>query len=128
MARASGRCGSQDAYPQQDGMRGPFSGVDAVNVERIDSDEGSAFASEALGQLPGQERVPFEVGIGPPVAVPAGAEEHSSTSNLISGERKLLDRAASSTLARSDETVEVRERMKPERCEIIGVGVPVEGA
>ena len=70
-----------------------MAGAGVVDVQGVDPDEGRARLDQEARRLGGQEGVALEVGVGAPVAVPAGADEHRLAADVVGDELVMLDGA-----------------------------------
>src|SRR5690606_10172952 len=118
--------GNGDIGRQQRRVAGAAAVGRVVAGVRVDTDEGRAALAQALRRGAGQERVALEVGVGPPVARPAGVDEYGLAGYVKALEGGGRDGSPAGRHA-NDHRIQVRQRRKRQLGQILAVGVAVEG-
>ena len=89
----------------------------AVDVHRVDADQGNAGLDEPIGRLLRQVRVRgVAVGVGPPVPIPPGREQDGAPGHVLVGQVRPFDHQPGN----------VHHPGQVEPAEVMAVGVPVE--
>jgi hypothetical protein len=85
------RCSQIGTGVQQGGVHGTGAAVGVVDVQRVDPDEQRALLEEVLGCVGCQEGVADTVGIGSPVAIPHGVDQHCLPGEAVRQQVSAID-------------------------------------
>lgn len=108
-------------------MHRAFPGIGAVDVKRIDPDEGHAGRDQFGGESRREIRVTFEILIGPPIRIPTGMKKHGLSAQ-ISDHARLVDGALVARDSAHDHAIEVGQTLQLELGKIATIRITMEGA
>ena len=119
----------RDAGAEQPRMHRPRADARVVDVVAVDPDQRRAIRDQPVGGLAGQKRVIVDVGVGPPVPVPAGVDQHRLAAHVEAVECRCFDREpVFERPPHDDRRADRRATASGSSREIGAVGVAVERA
>lgn len=120
---ADGNVGSQ-----QEGMGRPVAVGGVIDVVGVDADQGRARLGQKLGGGAGQKGMAFEIGIGAPVASPAGVYQHRFAPQSQPFEGGVVDGSGIAARGPDHHRLQVSQGGERQFRQILPVGKAVEGA
>src|SRR5687767_11059537 len=118
----------RDLASQQHRMHGALASSDAVDIQRVDSHQRRSSLREPLGRALSEVRMPFEISVGAPVAIPASAKQHRSSPDLTGCDWNLIDRRSGGGVDTDDQAVEVSQRLERQLGQVLSVFVTMKWA
>ena len=99
-----------------------------VDIVAVDPDERRPALDQRSRGGFGQEWMVVEISVGPPIAVPAGVNQHGLCPNVQTGERVRIDRQPIFERPPDDQPFKVGQRFQRQLGQILAIGVAMERA
>lgn len=115
------------ARAEQDRVDRPGARAGVVDIVAVDADQPRAARHQRLRGGGGQVRVIIEIGVGAPMLVPAGVEQHRLAPHIEPDEIRCVDGEPFAVRRADDQSFEADQPFQPDPGEIVAVRVAMEG-